>query len=93
MKISKQKQIELKKKVEDYKNSLGRELNNTPEELRKFNISGIHVGLNKHEQMFVKQYFKELLPYKEWRAMAKSKKDFIYHEVEHWHDFIEGGEN
>ena len=63
----------------------------TPENLLQFYRSGVLSGLNREDAFFAKQYFKELLPFKEYRESRAKDKEKRIDDIIHFQELMEGG--
>ena len=94
MKIDKKRMTQLKKYVDDYIKSLDTEeeaykLKNTPQELIKFVKYMKKHDLMEEEIIYTKLYFKEQLPYKEWRERISKSKGLLSQEIEDFQELID----
>jgi len=102
LKAKRTHEAEIKKKVDKYvkskenKDDDGVVIGNpvlvvTPENLIQFFRSGVLSGLDKEDAFFAKQYFKSLLPFKEYRESRGKDKEKRIDDIIHFQELIEGG--
>ena len=96
------REAELKAIVDKYvkskerKDELGNVIDNpvlvvTPENMIEFYRSGVFSGLNRENSLFIKHYFKSLLPFKEYRESRGKDKELRIADIIHFQELMDGG--
>ena len=102
MPINKKRRSEIEKKVNSYikscevKDESGVIIDNPvlrvePEALQKFFVSGVLSRLNKREVSYAKQYYKEKLPFSEYKRTRGKDKALRIADLLHFRELQEGG--
>ena len=102
MKLNTKRKKEIEKKVNSYIKSMEKKddegvvidnpaLRVLPEVLQKFFYSGILAGLTKKEALYAKCYFKDKLPFKEYKRSRGKDKDLRIADILHFRELQEGG--
>ena len=63
----------------------------TPEIMFELYRSGVLSGLNRKEALYAKHYFKERLPFPEYRETRGKDKQKRINDIIHFHEFMDGG--
>ena len=89
--IQKKIESQVDKYLEQLKTE-GKTLQNTPEELNAFFVSGALAGLSKIESLAAKTYFKSKLPYTQWRERIAKDPDALADDIIHFRELEEGND-
>ena len=103
MKLTKKRMKDIEKAVNAYVKSMeekddegvvigNKALVVEPEALQRFFLSGVLSGLNRKEVSYAKQYYKDKLPFKEYKRSRGKDKDLRVADIIHFRELMGGGE-